>query len=509
MKRNHISSLAVVTLGSAAIVAMAGVAIGREQRSSGQYAHTQLVGRAVLPAATFRESSAPSGSFVSAADRTTTTNNGITVAASPAPAFGAQPIQGVSAFVPAGNGEWWAMSDNGFGARNNSADTELWVNRVKPDFAASGDGNVAITGGFGLSDPKGLIPWRIVCDPTKGASLPDFDFNRLPETVPTLCGGTSRKLTGFDFDIESMQIGRDGSFWFGEEFGPFLLHTNSKGELLEAPIALPGIKSPQNPTIDLASGEQPNLAASRGYEGMSISPDRKRLYPLLEGPVAADDQRDLRISEFDIERGRFTGRVWKVRLELRGAKVNLTGLRKSDGSLVYPGTVAPPAGLNAIGELTMINERQAILIERDNGGDSPNIPRFKKLFMLGFDNDRESYVSKTMMADLMAIPDPNDVGKDGAYFRFPFVTIESVYPIDDHTLAVVNDNNFPFSNGRSFSKGGPLAADANEFVLIGFDQKWNQDRRLVGDPIIRRESRDDDNPRGERDNDDEQKEGRR
>ena len=53
-----------------------------------------------------------------------------------------------------------------------------------------------------------------------------------------------RLLTGGDFDIESFRIGRRGDLWFGNEFGPFLLHTDLTGRVLEAPIPLPDVKSP-------------------------------------------------------------------------------------------------------------------------------------------------------------------------------------------------------------------------------------------------------------------------
>jgi len=65
---------------------------------------------------------------------------------------------------------------------------------------------------------------------------------------------SKRVLTGADFDIESFQKAPDGTFWFGDEFGPFLLHTDARGVLLETPIPLPNfdkpgqeIRSPQNP----------------------------------------------------------------------------------------------------------------------------------------------------------------------------------------------------------------------------------------------------------------------
>lgn len=53
------------------------------------------------------------------------------------------------------------------------------------------------------------------------------------------CPTPDRVLTGWDFDPESMQVAPDGTIWFGEEFGPYLLHTDARGRLLEAPIPTP------------------------------------------------------------------------------------------------------------------------------------------------------------------------------------------------------------------------------------------------------------------------------
>jgi hypothetical protein len=57
----------------------------------------------------------------------------------------------------------------------------------------------------------------------------------------------------------------------------------------------------------------------------------------------------------------------------------------------------------------------------------------------------------------MAIPDPDNTGRDGDYFRFPYATIESIFPTGDRDLLLVDDNNFPFSNGRSFTQGARRA----------------------------------------------------
>jgi hypothetical protein len=82
---------------------------------------------------------------------------------------------------------------------------------------------VAVLGFLQLRDPDGKVPFALF--------RPD------------------RLLTGADFDLESVRRAKDGSFWFGEEFGPFLLHTDATGEVLEAPVPLPGVQSPQNPFL--------------------------------------------------------------------------------------------------------------------------------------------------------------------------------------------------------------------------------------------------------------------
>jgi glycerophosphoryl diester phosphodiesterase len=131
------------------------------------------------------------------------------------------------------------MSDNGYGNLENSADFLLRVHHIRPDFKtqSGGSGTIQVLGNITLSDPDKRVPWAITNFFTQ-----------------------ERILTGADFDIESMQKASDGTLWFGDEFGPFLLHTDATGKLLEAPIALPDfsnpgkqVRSPQNPMHEEAS----------------------------------------------------------------------------------------------------------------------------------------------------------------------------------------------------------------------------------------------------------------
>ena len=82
--------------------------------------------------------------------------------------------------------------------------------------------------------------------------------------------GTSRSrssaptgtLTGGDFDIESLRDDEHGDLWFGDEFGPWLLHTDADGKLLEPPIALPGVDVAAEPA-GRAVQPDPDAAAAR------------------------------------------------------------------------------------------------------------------------------------------------------------------------------------------------------------------------------------------------------
>ena len=217
---------------------------------------------------------------------------------------------------------------------------------------------------------------------------------------------------------------------------------------------------------------------------LAISPDGGTLYALLEGAAAGDHPQDLRIYVYRVAERTFAGAFLRLRLELPSQTVNLATLTNAAGARVYPDAAPPPAGPVAIGELKAVNDHQLLVIERDNLGDDLMAPRFKKLFLLDLSHAAAhgGYVGKTLLVDLLAIPDPSGIGGDGDFFRLPFYTIESVHVVDRQTLLVASDNNYPFSNGRSRSRSadrrGPLAADDTEMVLVRLGTPLDADPRL-------------------------------
>ncbi|MFG6447214.1 esterase-like activity of phytase family protein [Roseateles sp. BYS180W] len=184
---------------------------------------------------------------------------------------------------------------------------------------------------------------------------------------------------------------------------------------------------------------------SGGFEGMARSPDGRTLYPLLEQPLQGDDAKRLLLSEFDLATRRYTGRTWGYRLNERGSN---------------------------IGEFLLYNDSEGLVIERDN--TQGDLQGFKKIYQVSL-GAAGSELVKTELVDLLKLADPQglaaklptaqsgDVGLGSGTYAMPFLTIESVAVLDERTLLLVNDNNFPLSAGRHV---GGQTPDDNEFVLI-------------------------------------------
>ncbi|MFD0583994.1 esterase-like activity of phytase family protein [Dactylosporangium darangshiense] len=366
----------------------------------GSFGQATLTGWAMLPAATFVSASDPSGGLLGG-----TPSNGIT------PPFDDQPVQGFSGIVKNGDGTFDVISDNGYGNKANSGDFVLRIHRVFPDYAKK---TVDVVGGINLTDPNGYVSWALT--------------------------RKDRVLTGADFDIESIQRLSDGTYWIGDEFGPYLLHFDRAGRLMQAPISLPGVRAPENPEGN------PNLNSSKGFEGMAQSPDGRTLYPLLEGTVAGDPAGALRFNEFDLVHQRYTGTIYTYQLE--------------DPS-------------NSIGDAIAVDDDRFLIIERDQGQGAT--AKLKRIYLADKrDRNRDGKMDKTLVADLMNLADPRHLGGTSNVFTFPFQTIEDVVILDDRTLGVVNDNNFPFSSGRT--AGQP---DNDEFITIRLTDNLHADKRFL------------------------------
>jgi glycerophosphoryl diester phosphodiesterase len=361
-------------------------------------AATTLTGFAVLPADTFADGP-PSGAWLDAKSLGT-------------PRFDSQPVQGISALWPAGGDDWWALSDNGFGAKANSSDYLLRIYRLSVKWGSGAQpGVVSMRSFVQLADPDRKLPFPITRELT-----------------------VERWLTGADLDPESLVVMPDGTLWMGDEFGPFLLHFTADGRLLDPPYEVTDafVRSPDHPQMPVPDAGGRSFASvkrSRGFEGLAY--DGRHLYALLEAPPISGPD----VYEFDLGARAFTKQMWRMHpLSEDHARTEFVALA----------TLAPECA------------SRFLLVHRDNGhGRAAKIKRVLEVQLTG-----NSVVSQ-VVADLLHVANPDALGGHGAWFTFPFITTEAIWPISRTEIILANDNNFPAGGGRP-----AYARDPTEFIRL-------------------------------------------
>ena len=332
--------------------------------------------------------------------------------------FDGQVIPGFSAMVDNGDGTFWAMPDNGFGTKANSSDFMLRLYKVRPrwETATGGPGRIEVGRHIALRDPDRLVDFPIVHDRSR-----------------------QRQLTGADFDIESVVRMADGSFWIGEEFGPFLLHFSPTGKLLRAPVRFPFGKSPANPF--LGAGETPRIGSSRGFEAMAAGRDGRHLYPVVEGALTDDpDKRRRWIFEFDTRTERYTGKRWSYQTDQEA---------------------------NVIGDAFTTGRDRMLVIERDDFEGPAAVT--KRVYEIDLSRtDRDGYVTKRLVLDALGVANPDLIGAGTGYatgeeWALPVQSFETVLLLRGGRMLIGNDNNYPGNSARN-----PGTPDDTEMAVIDF-----------------------------------------
>ena len=151
------------------------------------------------------------------------------------------------------------------------------------------------------------------------------------------------------------------------------------------------------------------------------------------------------INEFDVRSRSYTGKTWQYRVDAG-----------------FPDAL--------IGDFTALDEHRFVLIERD---DFQGIEaQQKKIYVVDLRRvDANGFLEKRLVLDLLQISDPDGISLParagefgvGNPFKFPLQSVESLEVLGGERLAIANDNNYPFSDGRWTARNRP---DDTEIIVV-------------------------------------------
>ncbi|MNS20127.1 cytoplasmic glycerophosphodiester phosphodiesterase [compost metagenome] len=175
-------------------------------------------------------------------------------------ASGGQPGPGYRAAAAGADGTLWLLGDRALAA--DPTTQPLAVQHVRPRFAATGaTGAIEAVGAVALSDPDRHLDFPITHQYT-----------------------AERPLTQADLDLRSIQHAPDGTLWFGDATGPFLIHTDAAGKVLEPALALP---DPDRPGQFIRSADNPYYEEAASLRLMNALRAHARAHGATRDPIFA------------------------------------------------------------------------------------------------------------------------------------------------------------------------------------------------------------------------------
>ena len=363
------------------------------------------------------------------------------------------------ALDPKAPGYFYLLTDRGPNADSTDATKKVFpVPSFTPQigrFKLEGDKLIQV----GVIEIKGP-------DGRKISGLPNPDNGNTGETAVDLEG----KPLGTDpygLDSEGLVALKDGTFWISDEYGPWLVHVDAKGKMLERVGPFAGEKS--LPKV-LAKRR-----ANRGMESLTVTPDGKYLVGLMQNPVDNPDiairktSKLNRIVFFDPK----TGASWQYAYLMDEtssvvseiAAITNTTFIVSERDQLFAGDAKLPAKLKRIYKIDIA---KASDISDPSDSSSGKMVNGKTLEQLGEKELQDAgitAVTKELVVDLLALP--------GGY---PHDKSEGLAIISDTLIAVSNDDDFGISPD---GKGGILpkklpgmgnAVDMNRVYFIKLDK---------------------------------------
>ena len=276
---------------------------------------------------------------------------------------------------------------------------------------------------------------------------------------------TARVELPFDvngLDTEGVVRTTQGEFWLAEEYSPSLLRLDKAGRVIKryipAGVKLPAADYPVEEALPAIFGRR---KINRGFEGLAISADQKTLYAVLQSPLynpdrkTGDASRNTRVIAFDTEKEKVVAEY-----------VYYFDVAKDFDP--HPKTTPEEMKLSAV---VFLNPTTLLILERTD--------LVAKLFTV--DMSKATNILNTKWDDpgtsasLEALADPQTAEVralpkalvlDLSLFKEMPDKIEGIAVIDQHTIAVSNDNDFDSEESKYDEQGNNIGKGKVSKVLI-------------------------------------------
>ena len=228
-------------------------------------------------------------------------------------------------------------------------------------------------------------------------------------------------------DTEGLVRTASGDFWLADEYGPSLVRCDANGKVLRrfVPAGLK-LEGAGYPVADCLPGILARRKKNRGFEGLTLGPDGKTLYAIVQSPLQNPDKRtgaasrNLRLLAFDIA-GQKPIAEYVYRLD-PSVKTMVSGLAMlSDTTMLVLERTGSKAWLYKI---DLAKATNILGGKWDGPATSPSLEATNDVATAGI-----AALPKTLAVDLSQVPGLPE-------------KIEGIAVLDARTIAIANDNDF-------------------------------------------------------------------
>lgn len=275
--------------------------------------------------------------------------------------------------------EWWALSDRGPGGGVLDYETRVQKIGLDVDPWSGRISSFRVESTVRFTDPR-----RLLSAPQAPVGR-RHALNGLNPLLLNLDGGE----LGRSFDPEGFVVDpRTGHFIVSDEYGPSVYEFDRKGRLVfvfETPANLiPKVSGSPNFAATRDDGLDDGRQDNRGFEGIAITPDGKKLFAVLQDPLVDEpgpnngrNGRNVRIVVFDNDHGSpsFGSGIAQYAYQLEKQADVLARIVAAGGT---GSATNPRQGRNiGLSAIVALNEHEFLVLERDNRGIGVDNPQGK------------------------------------------------------------------------------------------------------------------------------------